>query len=267
MKVQNLFKRLWLDYVEQTPSAGRIHELFNHEGETIANDHIAFRTFNDPRVSIEVLAEPFIAEGYVEKGEYYFENKHLEARHFELPGKPDQPRVFISQLVLGDFSGYLMDTITTLIDAVPPHKLDPDQLIFAGSLFGKPSYKVYEKLREESEYTAWLYVFGYRANHFTVSVNALEKFTGIEEVNDFLKKNGFMLNGSGGEIKGSEDQLLRQSSTLADKIDMDFAEGKYTIPSCYYEFAQRYKDKNGKLFSGFIAGSADKIFESTNYRK
>ncbi len=39
----------------------RIHELFDREGETVKNDHIAFRTFNDPRVSIKVLAEPFIS--------------------------------------------------------------------------------------------------------------------------------------------------------------------------------------------------------------
>ena len=31
-----------------------------------------------------------------------------------------------------------------------------------------------------------------------------------------------------------------------------------------YEFAYRHEMENGELFSGFIAGSADKIFESTN---
>ncbi len=73
MKVQKIFESLWLDYVSQTPSAGRIHELFSREGENVRNDHIAFRTFNDPRVSIEVLAEPFVAEGYIEKGEYHLQ--------------------------------------------------------------------------------------------------------------------------------------------------------------------------------------------------
>lgn len=267
MKVQKIFERLWHDYVRQTPSAGKIEELFTREGETIVNDHIAFRTFNDPRVSIEILAEPFVSEGYVEKGQYYFKNKHLEARHYELPGEPEQPRVFISQLIMSDFSDYLQKTITGLLDSVNQNRLDPDQLLFAGSLFGVPSYEVYKKLREESEYAAWLYVFGYRANHFTVNVNELRKFGELEQVNDFLKKNGFELNSSGGEIKGSASQYLRQSSTLADKTEVEFTEGKFVIPSCYYEFAQRYRDENGKLFSGFIAGSADKIFESTDFRK
>jgi len=75
------------------------------------------------------------------------------------------------------------------------------------------------------------------------------------------------MNTSGGEIKGTPEQLLRQSSTLADKVAISFKEGSYEIPACYYEFAQRYKDKSGKLYSGFIAKSADKIFESTDYRK
>jgi hypothetical protein len=46
-----------------------------------------------------------------------------------------------------------------------------------------------------------------------------------------------------------------------------FTEGEFDIPGCYYEFARRYPDADGKLYSGFIAKSADKIFESTNFYK
>jgi len=49
-------------------------------------------------------------------------------------------------------------------------------------------------------------------------------------------------------------------------VDVEFQEGKFSVPSCYYEFAKRYNGADGKLFSGFIAGSADRIFESTDYR-
>lgn len=51
---------------------------------------------------------------------------------------------------------------------------------------------------------------------------------------------------------------------MAGKVKIDFLEGSYEIPSCYYEFAVRYPDNSGKLFNGFIAENADKIFESTN---
>ena len=122
-------------------------------------------------------------------------------------------------------------------------------------------------LREASEYAAWVYSYGYRANHFTISINHLKQYDTIEKVNSFVKENGFQLNTSGGEIKGTPEQLLEQSSTLADRVKVNFSEGEFEIPSCYYEFARRYRDADGKLFSGFIAGSADKIFESTDYRK
>ena len=84
-------------------------------------------------------------------------------------------------------------------------------------------------------------------------------------MNNFLKENGFILNSSGGEIKGTPDELLEQSSIIADKLPISFTEGIIEIPGCYYEFARRYPDKNGSLYGGFIAKSADKIFESTNY--
>ena len=126
------------------------------------------------------------------------------------------------------------------------------------------SYEVYNRLREESEYAAWFYVFGFRANHFTVSINSL-KIYNINSVNDLLKKNGFILNGSGGEIKGTPADLLQQSSTVADTVLVKFKEGSFEVPCCYYEFAQRYSDSTGRLYNGFVAKSADKIFESTNF--
>jgi hypothetical protein len=80
-----------------------------------------------------------------------------------------------------------------------------------------------------------------------------------------LKKNGYLLNSSGGEVKGTPEELLQQSSTMADIVKIKFIEGVFEVPSCYYEFAQRFPDSNGNLYSGFIAKSADKIFESTNF--
>ena len=153
------------------------------------------------------------------------------------------------------------------INSVTSETYSSDELIFAGSLFQNPSYNNYKKLLEESEYAAWLYVFGFRANHFTVSINSLKKFDTIEKVNDFIKAGGFLLNNSGGEIKGTKEDLLQQSSTLADRIKIRFLEGEFEIPCCYYEFAQRFPDPTGSLYSGFVAKSADKIFESTNFKR
>ncbi|MGB1300776.1 MAG: DUF1338 domain-containing protein, partial [Pseudoalteromonas tetraodonis] len=35
---------------------------------------------------------------------------------------------------------------------------------------------------------------------------------------------------------------------------------------CFYEFAIRYPKPDGEIYTGFVAASADKIFESTNAR-
>jgi hypothetical protein len=78
-------------------------------------------------------------------------------------------------------------------------------------------------------------------------------------------QNGFMMNTAGGEIKGTKEELLKQSSIMADIVEVEFVEGKYRIPACYYEFAERFPLPDGKLYNGFIAKSADKIFESTNF--
>ncbi len=266
MNSDQIFNDLWNVYSKVNPSVSQIHKLFESLNETIINDHIAFRTFNDPRISIDVLSKEFIKGGYKEAGEYVFPAKKLYAKHFENPADPLAPRVFISELQLEKFPGTFREKINNIINAIPKERLQSEALILDGEIFGIPEHGLYEELRKESEYAAWLYAFGFRANHFTVSVNHLKSLNSIEEVNDLLKSGGYSLNTSGGEVKGSREQLLKQSSTLADIIDFKFKEGIKPIPSCYYEFAERFKDKNGKIFSGFIAESADKIFESTDYR-
>ena len=267
MKLKDIFSKLWEIYTSKNPDVQKVYNLFLKEGERVVNDHIAFRTFDDPRVNIEILAQPFLANGYVEKGEYHFEAKKLFARHYEHKSEPEAPRVFISELLTGEFSPLLQETISKTLDQMSMEKLHVDGLIFSGRIWEKPSFNTYKKLLEESEYAAWLYVFGFCANHFTVSVNYLEKYNSIEKVNSLLKDNGFLINDSGGEIKGTPAELLEQSSIKSGLVKIDFKEGEFEIPGCYYEFARRYPDINGELYSGFIAKSADKIFESTNFYK
>ena len=86
-------------------------------------------------------------------------------------------------------------------------------------------------------------------HHFTVLINALKNFSDIVILNDYLKSKGFKLNSSGGEVKGSKEVYLEQSSILANNIEVTFQDAKLTVPACFYEF---------------VAASADKIFESTN---
>jgi len=263
-KAQLIFDRLWIDYLHQNPEAKSIYNLLVDAGETIVNDHIAIRTYDDPRISIDVLAKPFLEVGYEYKGDYVFEQKKLVAKHYEHKSSRNAPRIFISALQTEQFSPFLQSTVAKLIDKIPAETLQSPSLIYSGNTCGTPVYDTYLKLKQESEYAAWLYVFGFRANHFTVSINALKKYSDIHMLNQFLKDKGFLLNDSGGEVKGSPEELLEQSSTRAGKLDIQFVKGTFNIPSCYYEFAKRYPQASGKLYGGFIAKSADKIFESTD---
>lgn len=257
-----LLDKMWVDYININPLAKKIRDTLVGEGEVIQNDHIALRTFSHPRVGVDVLAKPFIESGYIYKGDYHFPEKKLYAKHYEHSDKT-LPKIFISELKIQEFSPALQKTVNDLIAQIPAGMENQ----FDFSSIGRPwqaSTKIYNELLKESDYAAWVSAFGYRPNHFTVFINVLKKFSDIVTLNTYLKDKGFKLNASGGEVKGSKEVCLEQSSTLANNIEVEFQDGKLTIPACYYEFAKRYPMNNGELYQGFVAASADKIFESTN---
>jgi hypothetical protein len=151
-----------------------------------------------------------------------------------------------------------------------------DEFLHSG-LWRLPTLKDYQALAAVSEYAAWVIYNRYYLNHFTISVHNLkEGYNTIAAFNIFLERHGFVLNDSGGKIKVSADGGLLQSSTIAAKVEAEFAEGilQY-IPGSYMEFAER---KVLPQFSkipadqlqpfhrrdGFETGNADKIFESTH---
>ncbi|MEM0515848.1 DUF1338 domain-containing protein [Pseudoalteromonas sp. YIC-827] len=263
--VNTLFEKLWDNYLEVTPSAVKVHELLGStQQDDVINDHIALRTFNLPKVGLEKLAAHFLAVGYKECGEYHFEAKKLYAKHFEHED-PTQPKVFISELLVEQCSPELQKVVHEMVEQIDENAVTADNFLYSGTHW-QVSHETYKALLAESEYAAWMAAWGYRANHFTVSINHLAQFDTIEQVNQKLKDAGFALNTSGGEIKGSPEVLLEQSSTLADDARVKFSDGEFAVPSCFYEFALRYLQPNGEIYTGFVAASADKIFESTNAR-
>lgn len=258
-----LFENLWQDYKAVTPSAAHIHRILGaEEGQAIINDHIALRTFNLQPVGLDALAEHFLALGYQEGGEYHFKGKKLYARHYEHPD-PEAPKVFISELLTEQCSPELQAVVHKLVEQVTLEQVTADNFLYSGRQWDLDS-QTYQQLLAESEYAAWLAAWGYRANHFTVSINHLNNFETVTDINQLLKDTGFTVNAAGGEVKGSPQELLEQSSTMADRVPVQFSDREMTIPSCFYEFALRYPKPDGNLYSGFVAASADKIFESTN---
>ncbi|OEE77647.1 DUF1338 domain-containing protein [Vibrio genomosp. F6] len=257
-----LFESLWKDYIQRLcPSADKVHQLLREDAELI-NDHIALRTFNVAPLGIETLAKPFLALGYKECGDYLFESKKLIAKHYE-HDDPNQPKVFISELKVEECSEALQAIVAKLVEQVDAQQLKTQDFLYSGRQW-ELSFEDYQTLAKESEYSSWLAAHGYGANHFTVSVNQLNDFSEVQEVNDHLSSVGFVINGSGGEVKGSPEVLLEQSSTMADRVSVQFTESEQVVPGGFYEFAKRYPMNDGQLYTGFVAASADKIFESTN---
>lgn len=280
MTPQTLIETLWIDYARITPDAARIHGLLEARGEQIVNDHIALRTFDLPAVAMPRLQAVFEALGWRETGRYRFEAKRLDAVSLS-HDQPGLPRVFISQLRTADLSeqarGHVARIVATLTDREPERApageaidaLDALDLLVRRPTWPAPNHDVYLDLLDESEYAAWLAAFGIRANHFTVSVNALDTFDDLRSLNAFLREAGFALNGAGDQIQGSVAVGLEQSSTVASPIRWSFGGDEvHEIRGCYYEFALRHEDpRTGALFDGFVTSSADKIFESTDVRR
>ncbi|MBA6349522.1 MULTISPECIES: DUF1338 domain-containing protein [unclassified Colwellia] len=260
-QVTDLFTNIWQNYIEVTPSADKIHHLLSSGGDLI-NDHVAYRTFDSAKVNLDKLAAILIALGYKYSGEYDFSSKKLNAKHFE-HSDASLPKVFISELRVKEFSVNVQNIIEKMVSAIDDEKVAQSSFLYSGTHW-QVSKAEYQTLLAESEYAAWVAAWGYRANHFTVSINHLDNFSTIEEVNSAVKAGGFLLNTTGGEIKGDSIVKLEQSSTMADKAIVKFSDGEAEIPSCFYEFAKRYPLDTGELYAGFVAASADKIFESTN---
>lgn len=253
---------MWSDYCNMNPQAQAVNDLLTNYGEDVVNDHIAFRTFSHPDICIDKLSPHFEKYGYQFVADYKFEEKKLSAKHFAHPN-PNYPKVFISELNLSLVSPEINKIVGLIVKEIKKDYLSTQNFLFSGRPW-QAQFEIYKKLYAESEYAAWVYAHGFRPNHFTVYINYLKKLDTIQKLNQFLKSNGFPLNSSGGEVKGSSSELLEQSSTMANEIDVQFLEGQFKIPACYYEFAKRYQMPNGQLFQGFIGKSADKIFESTN---
>lgn len=279
-------------YRERVPAVGNILERMVQEQivpseDAIENDHIAFRTMGVEHLGLSSLEKIFVHYGYERREPYHFAGKKLDAFWYS-PPTPKQPRIFISELRVGDLSKEAQAIIHSYTDEVQADPVDalsldkPEQVdeFLHKSLWRTPSKAHYLRLLEESEYAAWVIYNRYYLNHFTISVHNLPApYNTIESFNTFLEQGGIVLNDAGGKIKTSPDELLLQSSTVAEMVDAQFinedgSEEIHSIAGSYVEFAERRvlpefrelpPEQIGREHrrDGFEAGNADKIFEST----
>jgi hypothetical protein len=279
---------LFATYSERVPNVRKITSEMVKKGmvkdqNEIINDHVAFRTMGVENLGISSFEKIFLAHGYEKRDFFHFKVKKLDANWYSPPA-PDLPRIFISELKVDLLSEKVKKIIRKYTDSVISDPVDHINLnnaegvssFFQNPLWELPSIEDYEALLAESEYAAWVIYNRYYLNHYTISVHDLpDAYCSLERFNEFLKSIGIVLNSSGGEIKTSKDKLLRQSSSVANKVVANFSGNKTReIAGSYIEFAERgvlkqfthlpkSKITREQRREGFETGNADRIFEST----
>ena len=275
-------------YAERVTDVNKITRAMVEKGivnsqDDIINDHIAFRTMGVENLGIASFEKIFLAHKYKRMEFYHFKSKKLDA-YWYAPPTEDLPRIFISELkvdFLSEKTQSIIKKYTNSVTSDPVDRIDLNNSSAVADFFKTPLWKLpnvedYKILLAESEYAAWVIYNRYYLNHYTISVHDLPKsFNTLENFNEFLKSIGIKLNTSGGEIKTSLDELLSQSSSVANQISAVFSEGNtQNIAGSYVEFAERkilpeFLNLSKELIKrkhrreGFETGNADKIFEST----
>ncbi len=279
-------------YQERVPDVKKILTLMQEAGminsmDDIENDHIAFRTMGVPQLGVASFEKIFLHLGYKKKAQYHFPAKRLDAWWYS-PPLPQYPRIFVSELRVHELDPKFAKIIRSYTDEVTSDPVDAldlndgaaiDKFLHRG-LWRLPTLADFNALQTASEYASWVIYNRYYLNHFTISVHNLPReFQTIEKFNTFLKHHGVKLNDSAGERKISGDGKLIQSSSVAELVQGEFADGHggiatKLIPGSYVEFAERlplaeYEHlpaaqlKREHRRDGFEISNADKIFEST----
>ena len=254
-----LIDRLWQDYRTTNPWADAIREWLVADGGQLQHDHLALRTFSHHKFGLERTARPFEEAGYTVAGEYSFPSKRLIARHYEIDD-PQLPKVFISELQLDACTRSLRDMIGTLARGFEPLDHTVESFAIGGRLWNPVLHEVYDRLRDESKYAAWIAAFGFRAHRFAVLVNALGGSRTLADINGYLSSRALEPLRAASEpdslIAGSPDHGLERASTRAIRTTLRLGDGPVEIPGCRDAFVLRHPDAEGHLFQGFTDESA-----------
>jgi len=251
-----LLDLLWERYAAQVPYARTFVQL---AGGGFRNDHVAFRSLRRPGSGIELFAPVFERLGWQRAGEYDFPDAKLSAIHLSHPD--GLPRIFVSELRAAELS----PRAQRLLDALPP---DPPAPVVHAGPGVEPSAQVIEhlaswftapglvpretellELEAESQYGAWLLLFGREVNHFTASVDDVEAWAGKMAAAGVPMK---------GEIEGERGAGLRQTATRAAPRKVRTDGGEREWPYAYLEIAERHGG-----FDGFVTKQARQLFEMT----
>jgi hypothetical protein len=230
----DLLDELWKTYAAHVPYARTFVQLAQGG---FRNDHVAFRSLD-----LRPIAAVFEGLGWRRAGAYDFPDAHLNAIHLSKPG---EPRIFVSELRAGELSPRAQALLSRLPPAPRP-SAEPAFFVAPGLRFAEGELV---ELERESQYAAWLCLFGREVNHFTASVDDVERWA------QRMREAGVPMKG---EIEGEPGAPLRQTATRAAPRLIETTGGEREWPYAYLEIAQRAEG-----FDGFVAGQARQLFDMT----
>jgi len=294
--LEALFDRLWDNYCQRVPHAESYRQLVAQHGGRVANDHIAFRSFNTALPGqppgYQAFLRVLLPLGYMQAGTYDFPDTHLRAVHLEHADE-NLPRIFISQLEVdrlpAEHAALLRAAVQDVVpdwkftaevaEMLPGAALSPartDALVaslvdFFGRPWPAPPRRTVLALNEVSQYAAWTLLHGNAVNHFTAYINrqAVPAWPDIEATVAGLRAAGVPMKDA---IEGERGSRLRQTATQAARgrfpvREDDGRPGELEWTYAYYELAERGTvtgpDGHTRLFTGFLGPQTPGLFEMT----
>lgn len=304
-------------YFSRVPDAAKIFRLCQANGDPVLNDHVAFRSIGVGKIEENSIVKLFQNLGYTVEYDagtgkpFNFEKKKLDAVYLRHPDNGAMPRIFVSQLRIDGPDAVSEDAARIIKDSLSG-STDPLVGLSDSDIANMKAEEIAERLHQQwitpvnlaqynallsdlnCEYGAWVLHNKFWLNHFTLTVNGLEKSLGFEtkltaafnESDTFedlipfyksfmedtfipyLKKNGFELNAPGGiALNVSPDGLLLQCSTKAGVQHETFpCGGQQDIATSYVEFAARGLTKDA--YTGLKNGVLNWVdLDRTHFRE
>lgn len=248
----DLINKIRVLYEKENPSFKTVLDLLEKHDENIIVDHISFRTFDFPTISIDALAVPFIEAGYQEEKRYKYENQEVKARHYAHKTDKSAPLIFFSEISTYKFSKSLQSVVKNIVERIPINILCSEKIFLTPTPWKSIHYSIYEQLKSESEYAAGIYANGFLAHHIGILINSFEKYYSINKLSSFLKENNIPYTLKNHSQQSHIIALIEQLMLEMKSKKKTFVEGEYEIPTSSPEFTRRNYMANNKLFMEFL---------------